>query len=31
MLGYQSVDDFCDTNSVLVNAEDLVPEGTVRL
>ena len=31
MLGYQSVDDFYDTNSVLVNAEDLVPEGTVRL
>ena len=31
MLGYQSVDDFYDTNSVLVDAGGLFPEGTVRL
>ena len=31
MLGYQSVDDFYDTNSVLVDAESLFPAGTVRL
>lgn len=31
MLGYQSVDDFYDTNSVLVDAGDLFPEGSVRL
>ena len=31
MLGYQSVDDFYDTNSVLVDASALFPEGTVRL
>lgn len=31
MLGYQSVDDFYDTNSILINAEKLFPEGTVKL
>lgn len=31
MLGYQSVDDFYDTNSILVNADTLFPEGTVKL
>lgn len=31
MLGYQSVDDFYDTNSILIDAESLFPEGTVRL
>lgn len=31
MLGYQSVDDFYDTNSILVDAETLFPQGTVRL
>lgn len=31
MLGYQSVDDFYDTNSVLVNASDLFPKGMVNL
>ena len=31
MLGYQSVDDFYDTNSVLIDAEKLFPEGTVKL
>lgn len=31
MLGYQSVDDFYDTNSILVNAEKLFPEGSVTL
>ncbi len=31
ILGYQSVDDFYDTNSVLVNADSLFPEGTVKL
>ena len=31
MLGYQSVDDFYDTNSILVDAGSLFPEGTVRL
>lgn len=31
MLGYQSVDDFYDTNSVLVNAEKLFPEGSIKL
>lgn len=31
MLGYQSVDDFYDTNSVLVDVASLFPEGTVRL
>ncbi|MBR1823748.1 MAG: hypothetical protein IJ779_05890 [Ruminococcus sp.] len=31
MLGYQSVDDFYDTNSVLVDASSLFPKGTVRL
>lgn len=31
MLGYQSVDDFYDTNSILVDAGELFPEGTVRL
>lgn len=30
LLGYQSVDDLYDTNSVLVKADDLFPEGTVR-
>ncbi len=31
LLGYQSVDDLYDTNSLLVKAEDLFPAGTVRL
>lgn len=31
LLGYQSVDDLYDTNSILVKAEELFPEGTVRL
>ena len=31
MLGYQSVDDFYDTNSILVDASTLFPNGTVRL
>lgn len=31
MLGYQSVDDFYDTNSILVDAGSLFPKGTVRL
>lgn len=31
MLGYQSVDDFFDTNSILVNAEKLFPEGSIKL
>lgn len=31
MLGYQSVDDFYDTNSVLVDADSLFPEGNVKL
>lgn len=31
MLGYQSVDDFYDTNSILINADSLFPEGTVKL
>lgn len=31
MLGYQSVDDFYDTNSILIDASTLFPEGTVRL
>lgn len=31
MLGYQSVDDFYDTNSILVNADSLFPDGNVKL
>ncbi len=31
MLGYQSVDDFYDTNSVLINADSLFPDGNVKL
>lgn len=31
LLGYQSVDDLYDTNSLLVKAEDIFTEGTVRL
>ena len=31
MLGYQSVDDFYDTNSVMVGAETFFPTGTVNL
>lgn len=31
LLGYQSVDDLYDTNSVLATADDLFPVGTVRL
>lgn len=31
MLGYQSVDDFYDTNSILVDADSLFPEGNVKL
>ena len=31
MLGYQSVDDFYDTNSILVEADKLFPEGSIKL
>lgn len=31
MLGYQSVDDFYDTNSILVNADSLFPSGNIKL
>jgi len=31
MLGYQSVDDFYDTNSVMVSAESFFPVGTISL
>lgn len=31
MLGYQSVDDFYDTNSVMVSAESFFPAGTINL
>lgn len=31
LLGYQSVDDLYDTNSILVTADELFPAGTVRL
>lgn len=31
LLGYQSVDDLYDANSILVEAETLFPEGTVKL
>ncbi len=31
MLGYQSVDDFFDTNSILVSAEKLFPVGSIKL
>lgn len=31
MLGYQSVDDFYDTNSVLIDAGELFPENTIKL
>ncbi|MBQ8296386.1 MAG: hypothetical protein IJX77_01220 [Ruminococcus sp.] len=31
MLGYQSVDDFYDTNSILVGADKLFPDGSVNL
>ncbi len=31
MLGYSSVEEFCDTNSVLVGVEQLFPEGMVEL
>lgn len=31
MLGYQSVDDFYDTNSILVDAASFFPEATIRL
>lgn len=31
MLGYQSVDDFYDTNSILVDADSLFPDGNVKL
>ena len=31
LLGYQSVDDLYDANSVLASADDLFPAGTVRL
>ena len=31
MLGYQSIEDFYDTNSVMVSAESLFPTGTVNL
>lgn len=31
MLGYQSVDDFYDTNSILVNTDSLFPEHSIQL
>lgn len=31
MLGYQSVDDFYDTNSIMVDAKSLFPKGMVNL
>ncbi|MFR0950548.1 MAG: hypothetical protein ACLSFT_08485 [Ruminococcus callidus] len=31
MLGYQSVDDFFDTNALLVEANDLFPKGSVQI
>ena len=31
MLGYQSVDDFYDTNSIMLDAATLFPEGSVKL
>jgi Cu+-exporting ATPase len=31
MLGYQSVDDFYDANSILVSANKLFPEGSIKL
>ena len=31
MLGYQSVDDFFDTNALLVVANDLFPKGSVQI
>lgn len=31
MLGYQSVDDFFDTNALLVEATDLFPNGSVQI
>ncbi|MBQ8927159.1 MAG: hypothetical protein IJ055_02650 [Oscillospiraceae bacterium] len=31
MLGYQSVDDFYDTNSLMTDAATLFPEGTVKI
>lgn len=31
LLGYQSVDDLYDANSILVDADTLFPEGTVKL
>lgn len=31
MLGYQSVDDFYDTNALLAEASDLFPKGSIRI
>lgn len=31
MLGYQSIDDFYDTNSILVNTDSLFPEHSIQL
>lgn len=31
MLGYQSVDDFYDTNSILINADKLFPPNAIKL
>ncbi|MBR3631310.1 MAG: hypothetical protein IKN55_12675 [Oscillospiraceae bacterium] len=31
MLGYQSVDDFYDTNALLIDAASLFPDGSVKL
>ncbi len=31
MMGYQSVDDFFDTNALLVEATDLFPQGSVQI
>ncbi len=31
LLGYQSVDDFYDTNSVMVDAASMFPDGSVKL
>ena len=31
MLGYQSVEDYYDINSVMIDASTLFPEGTINL
>ena len=31
ILGYQSIDDFYDTNSIIINASQLFPENSIKL